>query len=76
MPQILVTNDDGVSSEGIRVLARALARLGSVTIVAPREEASAIGHALTLRRPLRLDQLEPERLLSGRDANRLRERSL
>ena len=59
MPKILVTNDDGVSSEGIRVLGRALARLGTVTIVAPLEEASAIGHALTLRRPLRLDQVEP-----------------
>jgi 5'-nucleotidase len=59
MPQILVTNDDGVSSEGIRVLARTLERLGEVIIVAPLLEASAIGHALTLRRPLRVEEVEP-----------------
>jgi 5'-nucleotidase len=55
MPRILVTNDDGVRSEGIYALADALRRLGDVIIVAPHIEASAIGHALTLRRPLRLE---------------------
>lgn len=59
MPRILVTNDDGVYSEGVRALGRALACLGDVIIVAPLGESSAIGHALTLSRPLRLDQLEP-----------------
>ena len=57
MPQILVTNDDGYRSEGIEVLAAALSSLGDVTIVAPVLEASAIGHALTLRRPLRLESI-------------------
>jgi len=57
MKRILVTNDDGVRSEGLHVLADALKRLGDVTIVAPQTEASAIGHALTLRRPLRLECL-------------------
>jgi 5'-nucleotidase len=57
MPLILVTNDDGYRSQGIIVLATALAALGDVTIVAPTEEASAIGHALTLRRPLRLEHI-------------------
>ena len=46
---ILVTNDDGVRSEGILALADALRPLGDVTIVAPLNEASAIGHALTTR---------------------------
>jgi len=55
MRSILVTNDDGVQSEGIHALADALRPLGAVTIVAPVTEASAIGHALTLRRPLRLE---------------------
>ena len=59
MPLILVTNDDGYRSEGIRSLAAALSPLGEVTIVAPIDEASAIGHALTLRRPLRLEHFEP-----------------
>ena len=57
MKRILVTNDDGVHSEGVHALAAALAPLGDVTIVAPHMEASAIGHALTLRRPLRMDKL-------------------
>ena len=57
--RILVTNDDGVDSEGIRILADALSPLGEVTIVAPTEEASAIGHALTLRRPLRIVTVGP-----------------
>jgi len=59
MPLILVTNDDGVHSEGIKALADALAHLGDVTTVAPIQEASAIGHALTLRRPLRIDTIGP-----------------
>jgi 5'-nucleotidase len=59
MPRILVTNDDGVHSPGIRALADALAPLGEVTIVAPIQEASAIGHALTLRRPLRIETIGP-----------------
>jgi 5'-nucleotidase len=57
MNRILVTNDDGVHSDGIHALAAALAPLGDVTIVAPHVEASAIGHALTLRRPLRMERL-------------------
>ena len=59
MPRILITNDDGVHSEGIHILADALSPLGEVTIVAPIQEASAIGHALTLRRPLRLETVRP-----------------
>jgi 5'-nucleotidase len=59
MPLILVTNDDGYRSEGIAALAAALRVFGDVTIVAPVEEASAIGHALTLRRPLRLERIGP-----------------
>jgi len=55
MALILVTNDDGFRSEGIKALADALGRIGDATIVAPDHEASAIGHALTLRRPLRLE---------------------
>lgn len=57
MPLILVTNDDGVQSEGIRALADAMKALGDVVIVGPLQEASAIGHALTLRRPLRIEDM-------------------
>lgn len=57
MRQILVTNDDGVYSEGLRALSAAVASLGEVTVVAPLQEASAISHALTLRHPLRLERI-------------------
>ena len=55
--RILVTNDDGYRSDGIVALARELEPLGDVVIVAPVEEASAIGHALTLRHVLRLESV-------------------
>jgi 5'-nucleotidase len=61
MRRILVTNDDGYRSEGLIALADALRPLGEITIVAPMSEASAIGHALTLRHPLRLEHMS-ERL--------------
>ena len=57
MPLILVTNDDGVTSEGIHALADAMKSIGEVLVVAPLQEASAIGHALTLRRPLRIEPI-------------------
>lgn len=57
MPRILITNDDGYRSEGLTALADALRPLGEITVVAPMSEASAIGHALTLRRPLRLEAI-------------------
>jgi 5'-nucleotidase len=57
MPRILVTNDDGYFSPGIAALAAALRALGDVIVVAPQTEASAVGHALTLRRPLRIEKM-------------------
>jgi 5'-nucleotidase len=59
MKKILVTNDDGVRSEGLTALAAALKPHGQVVVVAPAKEASAVGHALTLHYPLRLEELEP-----------------
>jgi 5'-nucleotidase len=58
MLRILVTNDDGYRSEGVHALVKALRDVGEVTTVAPVQEASAIGHALTLRRPLRLEVID------------------
>ena len=57
MRQILVTNDDGVEADGLRALAKTLRTLGDVTVVAPAEEASAVSHALTGRRPLQLREV-------------------
>ncbi len=61
MRRILVTNDDGIHSPGIHALAEVLEGLGQVVVVAPLTEASAIGHALTLRRPLRIETFATRR---------------
>jgi 5'-nucleotidase len=53
-PTILVTNDDG-----LQALAHAVSRLGTVWVVAPDRERTAVGHALTLHKPLRLTRLQP-----------------
>ena len=57
MKKILVTNDDGFDSEGLKALVEALKPLGEVIVVAPTTEKSACGHSLTLTRPLRFVEL-------------------
>ncbi|OGD21939.1 MAG: 5'/3'-nucleotidase SurE [Candidatus Aminicenantes bacterium RBG_16_63_16] len=57
MPLVLLTNDDGYFSEGIRALARRLGRSAEVVVVAPDREKSAASLALTLRRPLRVEKI-------------------
>ena len=57
MPRILVTNDDGVHSPGLAALVAAMKPLGDVTVVAPATEMSAVSHALTITRPLRLERV-------------------
>jgi len=59
---ILITNDDGIYSEGLLALKGALQDLGRVVVVAPDRPRSASGHSITLHKPLRL---EPVRLLDG-----------
>lgn len=56
-PRILVSNDDGYSSKGIHALAEALEEVGEVWVVAPNREQSAVSHALTLDRPLRIQRM-------------------
>jgi 5'-nucleotidase len=56
--RILVTNDDGVEGEGLIVLARALAELGDVTVVAPDRDRSGVGHALSIHDPVRVHELK------------------
>jgi len=58
MKKILITNDDGFDSEGLRALVEAVQDLAEVTVVAPTIEKSASGHSLTLTRPLRFVELE------------------
>ncbi len=49
---ILISNDDGISAPGLVALVHAVRDLGRVTIVAPNSPQSAVGHSITLRRPL------------------------
>jgi 5'-nucleotidase len=55
---ILVTNDDGVYSPGIQMLAKRLRELDEVFIVAPDRERSAAGHSMTLHRPLLIEEIK------------------
>jgi 5'-nucleotidase len=64
-PVILITNDDGVQSRGIRALRSAAAAIGHVIVVAPTREQSASSHSITIDRPLR--HIEYERDLHSID---------
>ncbi len=57
-PLILVTNDDGITSFGIRTLIEAMKELGEVVVVAPDSPQSGMGHAITIGFPLRLDETD------------------
>ena len=56
-PVILITNDDGITSPGIRSLVEAVKDLGKVVVVAPDKPQSGMGHAITIGQPLRLQQM-------------------
>lgn len=59
---ILVSNDDGIQSEGIIALEEALRAVGEIFTVAPDRAQSSMSHALTLHRPLRVQEVAPQRL--------------
>jgi 5'-nucleotidase len=57
---ILLTNDDGVFAPGLRALRKELRRLGDVTVVAPAQEQSGVGHSITLLTPLVVKQVDDD----------------
>ena len=57
--KILVTNDDGILSEGLWILVEALKKIARVTVVTPDRELSGIGTAVSLRQPLRIHSIKP-----------------
>ena len=59
--RILCTNDDGIHAPGLALLADVASGLGDVTVVAPDRQQSATSHSLTLHRPLRVTEVEPDR---------------
>src|ERR1700677_4544688 len=70
MPNILITNDDGIHAPGLRALVAAMTGLGAVTVVAPSQERSAAAQSLTLRQPIYYDQIaEREYAVEGTPAD-------
>ncbi len=64
-PLILVSNDDGITSKGIRVLVEEMKKMGDVIVVAPDSPQSGMGHAITMNNPLRVDKVD---LFQGLDS--------
>jgi 5'-nucleotidase len=58
LPTILITNDDGITAPGIRNLVEAVKGLGKIVVVAPDKPQSAMGHAITIGQPLRMNKIE------------------
>ena len=58
--QILLTNDDGLLAKGIQCLRQQLNDLGQVALVAPERERSAMGHGITMHKPLRANKVKFE----------------
>lgn len=56
--KILISNDDGVRDPGLWAIAEEMAKFAEVTIVAPDSQRSAVSHAITLHKPLRIARHE------------------
>lgn len=56
--KLLISNDDGIHSPGLKALADSLSTLADIVVVAPDRNQSAASHSLTLDRPLRVQQLD------------------
>jgi len=58
MKTILLINDDGIYSSGLMALKKRLDKLGNVVVVAPKEEISGVGKAITSTRHVRIEEVE------------------
>ncbi len=56
--RILVTNDDGIDSEGLIALKNALSSVGETVVIAPDHNWSAAGHTKTMHKPLRVTRVQ------------------
>ena len=64
-PKILITNDDGIFSDGILALWQALSTIGETLVVAPNQERSASSHSITLNDPIRTQHIEIKKGFNG-----------
>jgi len=62
---ILISNDDGIHAPGILALAEEIKKIGDITIVAPDKQQSAVGHAITMNSPLRVQKIEKDGAFFG-----------
>jgi 5'-nucleotidase len=58
-PRILLSNDDGISAPGLAAIYVELAKLGEVTVAAPAENQSGVGHGITYAEPILVTRIEP-----------------
>jgi len=61
--KLLLTNDDGIDAQGLSLLAEVCGKLGEVTVVAPHQEQSGVGHRVQTRHPIKIAQ----RVFGGRE---------
>ena len=64
-PLILITNDDGIFAPGIFALWEAIHEIGEIFIAAPDTEKSAVGHAITISDPIRVEKISRKNGFSG-----------
>lgn len=53
-PLILISNDDGIESEGIKALAKEIKKFAEIFVAAPHTQQSAVGHSITMANPIRM----------------------
>ena len=63
--KILVTNDDGIFSSGIFSLWEVAKEFGDVTVVAPNSEKSAVGHGITISKPIYIKEITRKNSFNG-----------
>jgi 5'-nucleotidase len=64
-PHILISNDDGIDAPGLYILSKRLKKFAQVSIVAPSIQQSAVGHAITVRTPLRAHEFRRDGKVFG-----------
>ena len=58
-PRILLSNDDGIAAPGLLAAYEELAKIGEVTVAAPAENQSGVGHGITYREPIMVRAIDP-----------------
>ena len=68
-PSILISNDDGIFAPGIYALWEAMSEIGDTIVVAPNTEKSAVGHAITISDPIRIEEVKRSNGFKGFSVN-------